>query len=218
MRISRPDGHGRAGRSRCPPPRIHKSVPLTAIDKEILMLNSFGRWARSLVAEHASHIEALGARRGDPPDQFRGYRAAALEDLPSCEPILLSIPRKLSKRRVEPDVDCQPSRHHDSTGGERDMRTLRQFGNFWILWVATIVLACSSDAVAAQISYEVTDLGAPGNDHTSCAMTLNNRGWIRNGCPGPERRRRLRLRHKKNVSPVSVARLPHGGSPYARRK
>jgi len=57
------------------------------------------------------------------------------------------------------------------------MRTLRQFGNFWILWVATLVLACSSDAVAAHISYEVTDLGALGNDHTSCAMTLNNRGW-----------------------------------------
>jgi hypothetical protein len=52
------------------------------------MLNSFGRWARSLavVAEHASHIEALGACRGDPPDQFRGYRTAALEDLPSCDP------------------------------------------------------------------------------------------------------------------------------------
>ena len=57
------------------------------------------------------------------------------------------------------------------------MRTLRQLGNFWILWVATIVLACSSDAVAAQISYEVADLGTLGNDHTSCAMTLNNRGW-----------------------------------------
>jgi probable HAF family extracellular repeat protein len=57
------------------------------------------------------------------------------------------------------------------------MRTLRQFGNFWILWLATIFLACSSDVVAAQISYEVTDLGAPRNDHTSCAMTLNNRGW-----------------------------------------
>jgi probable HAF family extracellular repeat protein len=57
------------------------------------------------------------------------------------------------------------------------MRRLRQFGNFWILWVATIFLACSSDAIAARISYEVTDLGTLGNDHTSCAMTLNNRGW-----------------------------------------
>ncbi len=57
------------------------------------------------------------------------------------------------------------------------MRTLRQFGNFWNLWVATVVLAGSTDAVAAQIKYEVTDLGILGNDHTSCAMTLNNRGW-----------------------------------------
>jgi len=36
------------------------------------------------------------------------------------------------------------------------MSTLRQSGNFWILWVATIVLACFSDAVA-QTSYTVTD-------------------------------------------------------------
>ncbi len=57
------------------------------------------------------------------------------------------------------------------------MRTLRPFGNFWILWVAIIVLGCSTDAAAAQISYEVTDLGTLGSDHTSCAMTLNNRGW-----------------------------------------
>ena len=34
------------------------------------------------------------------------------KELSSCEPILLPTPRKLSKRRVEPDVDCQPSRHH----------------------------------------------------------------------------------------------------------
>ena len=56
------------------------------------------------------------------------------------------------------------------------MRTLRQFGNFWILWVATLVLVCSSDAVAGQISYEVTDLGILGKNPTSCAMTLNDRG------------------------------------------
>jgi probable HAF family extracellular repeat protein len=58
------------------------------------------------------------------------------------------------------------------------MRTLRPLGNFRMLWVAAIFLPCSSDALAAQISYEVTDLGTLGNDHTSCAMTLNNRGWI----------------------------------------
>jgi probable HAF family extracellular repeat protein len=97
------------------------------------------------------------------------------KDLSSCEPILLSIPRKLSKRRVEPDVGCQPSRHHDSTGGKRDMSTLRQFRNFWLPW-ATIILACCNDA-GAQTSYKVTDLGTLGNDNMSCAMTLNNRGW-----------------------------------------
>src|ERR1700675_4696749 len=95
------------------------------------------------------------------------------KDLASCEPILLSTPRKLSKRRVEPDVDCQPSRHHDCTGGKRDMSTLRQFRNFWLPWATAIVLACSSDAVA-QTSYKVTDLGTLGNDNMSCAMTLNN--------------------------------------------
>src|SRR6185437_1920733 len=56
------------------------------------------------------------------------------------------------------------------------MRTLRQFGNFWILWVAMIVLACSGDAMAAQIRYEVTDLGSLANDNASCAMTLNDQG------------------------------------------
>ena len=92
------------------------------------------------------------------------------KDLSSCEPILLSIPRKLSKRGVEPDVGCEPSRHNDSTGGKRDMSTLRQFWAFWLPW-ATIVLACCSDA-GAQTSYKVTDLGTLGDDNMSCAMTL----------------------------------------------
>jgi hypothetical protein len=37
------------------------------------------------------------------------------KELAGCEPLLLLIPRKLSKRRVEPDVGYQPSRHHDFT-------------------------------------------------------------------------------------------------------
>jgi len=157
------------------------------------------------------------------------------------------------------------------------MRTLRQFGNVWILWVATIVLASSSAAVAAQIRYEVTDLGALGNDQSGCAMTLNNRGWtatqnyntatgkpdgltqLLNGRDAividgvqidlstlggdnsfmnwgeindrgqivgysetdvldPNGEDVCGFGTKKIVSPVSVARLPHGGSPYARRK
>ena len=57
------------------------------------------------------------------------------------------------------------------------MRTFRRFGNFRMLWAAAIALAGSSGAWA-QISYEVTDLGVLGNFHSSCAMTLNDRGGI----------------------------------------
>ena len=57
------------------------------------------------------------------------------------------------------------------------MSMLRQLRNFWIPWVATIVLFCFSDAVA-QTSYTVTDLGVlNSNDNLSCAMDLNNQGW-----------------------------------------
>jgi probable HAF family extracellular repeat protein len=59
------------------------------------------------------------------------------------------------------------------------MNMLRQLGNFWILRVTTIVLACSSSAVAQQ-SYKVVDLGVVNDDgkfNFSCAMDVNNRGW-----------------------------------------
>jgi probable HAF family extracellular repeat protein len=56
------------------------------------------------------------------------------------------------------------------------MSTLRQFRNFWLLWVGTIVLACSSDAVA-QTRYQVTDLGTGGTANEACAMSLNDEGW-----------------------------------------
>jgi hypothetical protein len=98
------------------------------------------------------------------------------KELSSCEPILLPIPRKLSKRRVEPDVDCQPSRHHDFTGGKRDMSTLLQIRNFWLPWVTTIILACASDAVA-QTGYKVTDLGTLGNDNERGADKLRGDGY-----------------------------------------
>jgi uncharacterized membrane protein len=111
------------------------------------------------------------------------------KDLSSCEPILLSIPRKLSKRRVEPDVDCQPFPCHDSTGGKLDMSTLRQFRNLWLPWVTAIILAYSGNAVA-QTNYKVTDQGTLDNDNMSCAMTLNNRGWTAiqdgNALPGQQ--------------------------------
>lgn len=57
------------------------------------------------------------------------------------------------------------------------MNTLRQLRNFWTPWVATVVLACFSNA-AAQTSYRVTDLGTLGNDNLSCAMSINNEGWV----------------------------------------
>jgi len=55
---------------------------------------------------------------------------------------------------------------------------LNQLGNFWILRATTIVLACSSTAVA-QESYKVIDLGVVNDKgfNFSCAMDLNNRGW-----------------------------------------
>jgi len=55
------------------------------------------------------------------------------------------------------------------------MITLRRLRNFWILWVTTMILACFSDAVA-QVSYQITDLGAEGNDNLGCAMSVNNEG------------------------------------------
>jgi probable HAF family extracellular repeat protein len=59
------------------------------------------------------------------------------------------------------------------------MRTLRQLGNFWILWVTTIVLACFSNAVG-QAKYKVQDLGVQHPDNLGMAMGLNNYGWTEN--------------------------------------
>jgi hypothetical protein len=57
------------------------------------------------------------------------------------------------------------------------MDTLRRLRNFWMPWVAMIVLGCFTDAVA-QTSYKVIDLGVVnGKDNFSCAMDLNNFGW-----------------------------------------
>ena len=57
------------------------------------------------------------------------------------------------------------------------MKTLRQLRNFWILAVTTVVLACFGNA-AAQVTYKVTDLGTLGDDNLSCAMSINNEGWV----------------------------------------
>jgi probable HAF family extracellular repeat protein len=59
------------------------------------------------------------------------------------------------------------------------MITLRQLRNFWILGVATMVLACFSNAVA-QASYKVQDLGVQHPDDLGMAMGLNNYGWTLN--------------------------------------
>ena len=59
------------------------------------------------------------------------------------------------------------------------MNTLRQLRNFWIPVIATIVLACSSNAFA-QTSYKVADQGTLGDDNFGMVMGLNNQGWTEN--------------------------------------
>jgi probable HAF family extracellular repeat protein len=60
------------------------------------------------------------------------------------------------------------------------MNTLRQLRNFWIPAVATIVLACSSNAFA-QTSYKIADLGVnKTSDNFNMVMGLNNQGWAEN--------------------------------------
>jgi len=57
------------------------------------------------------------------------------------------------------------------------MSALRRLRNFWVPWVAMIILGCFSEA-AAQTSYKVVDLGVVNDkDNLSCAMDLNNFGW-----------------------------------------
>src|SRR5260370_8459612 len=57
------------------------------------------------------------------------------------------------------------------------MNTLRRLRNFWMPWVAMIVLGCFSDAVA-QTSYKVVVLGGVNEKgNFRCAMDLNNFGW-----------------------------------------
>ena len=67
------------------------------------------------------------------------------------------------------------------------MNTLRRLRNFWIPWVTTIALACSSAAVA-QTRYKVTDLGREEGENAACAMSVNDEGWTEimawNGEPG----------------------------------
>ena len=48
--------------------------------------------------------------------------------------------------------------------------------NFWMPCVATIVLACFSNA-GAQVRYTVTDLGRQEGENAACAMSVNDEGW-----------------------------------------
>jgi probable HAF family extracellular repeat protein len=60
------------------------------------------------------------------------------------------------------------------------MNTLRQLRNFWMSWVAMIVLVCFGDAFA-QRSYRVADQGTVDPDNNfSMVMGLNNQGWTEN--------------------------------------
>src|SRR5260370_12361758 len=76
------------------------------------------------------------------------------------------------ERRVAGEVNrqsCWPGDFHRRKRGY--MNTLRRLRNFWMPWVAMIVLGCFSDAVA-QTSYKVVDLGVVNDkDNFSCAMT-----------------------------------------------
>jgi probable HAF family extracellular repeat protein len=56
------------------------------------------------------------------------------------------------------------------------MSALKWLRNFWIPWVATIVLGCFSDAVA-QVRYQVEDLGTLNDGYFGCTMGVNNHGW-----------------------------------------
>ena len=56
------------------------------------------------------------------------------------------------------------------------MNTLKQLWKFWIPCVTTIVLGCFSDA-AAQVRYQVADLGTLHDGFFGCTMGLNNHGW-----------------------------------------
>src|SRR5260370_12289097 len=57
------------------------------------------------------------------------------------------------------------------------MNTLRRLRNFWMPWVAMVVVRCFSDAVA-QTSYKVVDWGVVNDkDNFRWAMDLNNFGW-----------------------------------------
>lgn len=55
------------------------------------------------------------------------------------------------------------------------MTALRRLQNLWILWVATFVLVCFSNAFA-QAKYKVQDLGVQRPDNLGMAMGLNNHG------------------------------------------
>ena len=59
------------------------------------------------------------------------------------------------------------------------MNTLRQLRNFWMALLTTIVLACSSNALA-QASYKIADQGTLGDDNFGMVMGLNNQGWTEN--------------------------------------
>ena len=60
------------------------------------------------------------------------------------------------------------------------MRMIKQLRSSWIPCVSTIVLACSSNAIAQQ-SYKITDMGLNhSTDNFSMVMGLNNEGWAEN--------------------------------------
>ena len=61
----------------------------------------------------------------------------------------------------------------------QDLRTMKRLRNFWVPWIATIILVCFGSAVA-QARYKVQDLGVQNPDNLGMAMGLNSQGWTLN--------------------------------------
>jgi hypothetical protein len=94
---------------------------------------------------------------------------ALSEDLWSCEPILLSIPRKLP--HAESNLKSIAN-HLGTAASPEEKRThecSKAVGNSSIFCVATIALAFSSNAYA-QTSYKVADQGTLGDDNFGMVM------------------------------------------------
>ena len=90
--------------------------------------------------------------------------------------VVCGLCSELLERRAMRDVDRRVISPRRLSWEERiDMSRSKVLRNFWIPWVATIVLGCFSDAVA-QVRYHVEDLGTLEDGFFGCTMGVNNHG------------------------------------------